>query len=206
MASWTLVAAPDGSVWAVHRSYGVFPLADGRGGPPPPRTLAYADTGIYSLTWSRDNPAVAIGTSGRLVRLWLSTLGGGEAGTAEAAPPRALTIPFSRTAGMSGNLIVAALYDREGSLWVGTPTGIDRFRGTKLTPIAPPGYLEAAAVAPDTNGTAWVAARRGTPAALLSVGDRIVPRLDAPRDADVHLPRSPRRPLDRRRRTLGAER
>ena len=68
-----LVAAPDGSVWAVHRSYGVFPVADGRGGPPPSRTLAYADTGIYSLTWSRDNPAVAIGTSGRLVRLWLST-------------------------------------------------------------------------------------------------------------------------------------
>ena len=67
-----LVAAPDGSVWAVHRSYGVFPLADGRGGPPPSRTLAYPDTGIYSLAWSRDNPAVAIGTSGRLVRLWLS--------------------------------------------------------------------------------------------------------------------------------------
>ena len=81
---------------------------------------------------------------------------------------------------MSGNLIVVALYDREGSLWVGTPTGIDRFRETKLTPIAPPGYLEAAGVAPDTNGTVWVAARRGTPAALLTVGDRIVPRLDAP--------------------------
>ena len=89
-------------------------------------------------------------------------------------------MPFSRTAGMSGNLIVAALYDREGSLWVGTPTGIDRFRETKLTPIAPPGYLELAGVAPDTGGTAWVATRRGPPAALLRVGDRIVPRLDAP--------------------------
>ncbi len=176
-----LVAAPDGSVWAVHRSDGVFPLADGRGGPAPPRTLAYADSGIYSLAWSRDNPVVAIGTSGRLVRLWLSTPGGGEAGTAEAAPARARTIPFSRTAGMSGNLIVAALYDGEGSLWVGTSTGIDRFRGTKLTPIAPPGYLGPAAVAPDTNGTAWVATTRGTPAALLSVGKSIVPRLDAPR-------------------------
>ena len=174
-----LVTGPDGSVWSVHRSYGVFPLADGRGGPPPSRTLAYADTGIYSLTWSRDNPAVAIGTSGRLVRLWLSPLGG-QAGKTEAVPPRALTTPFSRSAGMSGNLVVAARYDREGSLWIGTPTGIDRFRETKLTPIAPPGYLEAAGVAPDTNGTVWIAARRGTPAALLTVGDRIVPRLDAP--------------------------
>jgi signal transduction histidine kinase/ligand-binding sensor domain-containing protein len=175
-----LVGAPDGSVWAVYQSYGVFPVADGRGGPPPPRRLAYADTGIYNLTWSRDHPVVALGTSGRLVRLWLSPLGGGEAARVEAVPPRAVTIPFSRSAGMSGNLIVVALYDREGSLWVGTPTGIDQFRETKLTPIAPPGYLEAAGVAPDTNGMVWVAARRGTPAALLRVGDRIVPRLGAP--------------------------
>jgi signal transduction histidine kinase/ligand-binding sensor domain-containing protein len=174
-----LVTAPDGSVWAVHPSYGVFPLADGRGGPPPSRTLAYADTGIYALTWSRDNPAVAIGTSGRLVRLWLSPLGG-QARTTETLLPRALTTPFSHSAGMSGNLVVAAHYDREGSLWVGTPTGIDRFRETKLTPVAPPGSLESAAVAPDTNGTVWIAARRGVPAALLAVGDRIVPRLDAP--------------------------
>jgi signal transduction histidine kinase/ligand-binding sensor domain-containing protein len=175
-----LVAAPDGSVWAVHRSFGVFPVADARGEVPQSRTIAYPDTGIYSLTWSRDNPAVAVGTSGRLVRLTLSTLGGGEAGTPETGSPKALTIPFSRSAGMSGNLIVAALYDREGSLWIGTLTGIDRFRETKLTPIAPLGYLELAAVAPDTSGTAWVATRRGPPAALLRVGDHLVPRLDAP--------------------------
>ena len=123
---------------------------------------------------------MAVGTSGRLVRLWLSTLGGGEAGTPEAVPPRALTIPFSRTAGMSGNLIVAALYDREGSLWVGTPTGIDRFRETKLTPIAAPGYLRSAGRCGGHERGVWVAARRGTPAALLAIGDRIVPRLDAP--------------------------
>lgn len=174
-----LVAAPDGSVWAAHRSYGVFPVADAHGGVPAP-ALALPDTGIYSLTWSRDHPAVAIGTSGRLVRLSLPPLSGGEAGTPETVLPRSLTMPFSRTAGMSGNLIVAALYDREGSLWVGTPTGIDRFRETKLTPIAPPGYLELAAVAPDTSGTAWVATRRGPPATLFRVGNRIVPRLDAP--------------------------
>ncbi|HEY8196905.1 MAG TPA: two-component regulator propeller domain-containing protein [Gemmatimonadales bacterium] len=174
-----LAPAPDGSVWAIYRSYGVFPLADGRGGPPPPRSLAYPDSGIYALAWSRDHPAVAIGTSGRLVRLWLSPLGG-TATKVEAGPPRAITIPFSRSAGMSGNLVVAARYDREGSLWVATPTGIDQFRETKLTPIIPPGVLEAAGVAPDTNGMVWVAARRGTPAALLTVADRIIPRLDAP--------------------------
>ncbi len=71
-----LVAAPDGSVWAVYQSYGVFPVADGRGGPPPPGRLAYADTGIYALTWSGDHPVVAIGTSGRLVRLFSHPLAG----------------------------------------------------------------------------------------------------------------------------------
>ena len=117
--------------------------------------------------------------SGRLVRLWLSPLGGGQAGKMEAVPPRAVTTPFSRSAGMSGNLVVAALYDREGSLWSGRRPGSTVPRD-QLTPIVPPGYLEAAGVAPDTNGIVWIAARRGTPAALLTVGDRIAPRLDAP--------------------------
>jgi signal transduction histidine kinase/ligand-binding sensor domain-containing protein len=174
-----LVAAPDGSVWGVHKSFGVFPVADPRGGPPPSGTLAYADTGIYDLVWSRNHPPVALGTQGRLVRL-LPAFTDNAAGGTEAIRPRGLAIPFSRTLGMSGNDISAALYDREGSLWIATPTGIDRFRETKLTPIPTPGYLDAPAVAADTNGTVWVAARRGTPAALLAVGDRIVPRLDAP--------------------------
>ena len=59
------------------------------------------------------------------------------AGATRGDRPRALAIPFSRTAGMSGDLITAVVYDREGSLWIGTPTGIDRFRETKLTPIVP---------------------------------------------------------------------
>jgi len=173
-----LIAAPDGSVWEVHKSFGVFPVTDPRGGPLHSGTLAYADTGLYDLVWSRGHPAVALGTQGRLVRLWLP---GDAPGSTRALRPRGIAIPFSRTGGMSGNLIGAALYDREGSLWIGTPTGIDRFRETKLTPIALSGYLDDPAVAADTNGTVWVAARRGTPAALLAVGDRIVSRLDAPR-------------------------
>ena len=47
----------------------MFPVADPRGGPPPSGTLAYADTGIYDLVWSRNHPPVALGTQGRLVRL-----------------------------------------------------------------------------------------------------------------------------------------
>jgi hypothetical protein len=55
-----LVAAPDGSVWNVHPSFGVSPVADARGGAQPPGTLAYADTGMYNLIWPRDHPAVVL--------------------------------------------------------------------------------------------------------------------------------------------------
>ena len=175
-----LVAAPDGWVWAANGEQGVYPVADARGGRPPRGTLAYADTGIYAVIWSPDHPAVALGTLNRLVRVWLPTWADKGAGGRESVRPKGLTAPFSRAAGMSGNFATAALYDREGSLWIGTPTGIDRFRETKLTPIVLPGSLDAPGLAVDTGGTAWVIGRLGSPAALLTVGDHTAARMDAP--------------------------
>jgi signal transduction histidine kinase/ligand-binding sensor domain-containing protein len=175
-----LVAAPDGSVWAANGEQGVYPVADARGGPPPPGILAYADTGIYAVIWSPDRPAVALGTLNRLVRVWLPTWTDKGAGGRESVRPKGLTAPFSRAAGMTGNFATAALYDREGSLWIGTPTGIDRFRETKLTPIVLPGSLDAPGLAVDTGGTAWVIGRLGSPAALRTVGDHTAARMDAP--------------------------
>ena len=40
---------------------------------------------------------------------------------------------FSFTEGLTDNKILALFEDREGSLWVGTASGLDRFRNTKIT-------------------------------------------------------------------------
>ena len=174
-----LAIAPDGSIWGIQHGLGLFPVADAQGDSPPTTRLAYADTAAFGVTFTPGHPAVATSMTGRLVRLWLP----GITGARETTEGRAsvVEIPFSRAAGMSGDRVMAALHDREGSLWVGTPTGIDRFRETKLTPIAWPGHVNWPVVAPDTNGAVWVAARNGTPTALFAIGERVVPRPDAPK-------------------------
>jgi signal transduction histidine kinase len=174
-----LAVAPDGSIWGVEHGLGLFPVADAYGNALPAPVVAYADTAAFAVTFARGQPALLTSTTGRLVRLWLrgtspdpeSSLG--RPGTAE--------IPFSRSAGMSGDRVMAALYDREGTLWVGTPTGVDRFRETKLTPVSWPGHVNWPAVAPDTSGSVWVAARNGAPSALFAVGARVVPQPGVPK-------------------------
>jgi signal transduction histidine kinase/ligand-binding sensor domain-containing protein len=176
-----LAIAPDGSIWGVQRPVGLLPIADARGDPPADLAVAYADTVPFALAFARDRPAVITSTSGRLVRLWLPQAAGSPRDSGRApARPTSVEIPFSRALGMSGDRVMAALYDREGTLWVGTPTGIDRFRKTKLTPIVWPGHVNWPGVAPDTNGAVWVAARNAAPAALFTIGSRVEARPDAP--------------------------
>lgn len=173
-----LAIAPDGSIWGVQRPIGLFRVADARGDPPSDGAVAYADTLPFGVTFARGHPAVLTSTTGRLVGLWLpgtSSLPG--SGTAAGAPNE---IPFSRAAGMSGDRIMTALYDREGTLWVGTPTGLDRFRETKLTPVVWPGQVNWPAVAADANGAVWVAARNAAPSTLFSVREHVAPQLPAP--------------------------
>ena len=176
-AHW-LAIAPDGSIWGVQRPIGLFRIADARGDPPSDGAVAYGDTLPFGVTFARGHAAVLTSMTGRLVRLWLpDTTSPGGPGTVAGKPNE---LPFSRAAGMSGDRVMAALYDREGTLWVGTPAGLDRFRETKLTPVAWPGQMNWPAVAADTNGAVWVAARNASPSTLFAIGDRVVPRLPAP--------------------------
>jgi len=174
-----LALAPDGSIWGVQRPFGLFLVADARGDPPRALTLAYADTSAFAVTFARGQPALVTPISGRLVRFRLPTTTGVQ-GTVTAGRPNAVETPFSRAAGMSGDRVAAALYDREGTLWIGTPTGVDRFRETKLTPIVWPRPVSWPGVAADTNGVVWVAARNAAPAALFVIGGRVVPLPNAP--------------------------
>jgi signal transduction histidine kinase/ligand-binding sensor domain-containing protein len=174
---WTI--APDGSIWGVQRPRGLFLAVDARGNQPRSATLSYADTAVFSIAFARGQPTVVTSMTGRLVRLWLPQEDSSLAAKA-ANQPTVVEIPFSRAAGMSGDQISTAIYDREGTLWIGTPTGVDRFRETKLTPIAWPGPVNWPTVAVDSSGTVWVAARNAAPATLFKVGQRVVPQPHTP--------------------------
>ena len=174
-----LALAPDGSIWGVQRPLGLFLIADARGDSPRAFTLAYADTSAFAVTFARGHPALVTPISGRLVQVRLPAATG-SSGAATPRPPNAVEAPFSRAAGMSGDRISAALYDREGTLWIGTPTGVDRFRQTKLTPVVWPRPVNWPGIAADTNGVVWVAARNAAPAALFVIGGRVVTQPNAP--------------------------
>jgi signal transduction histidine kinase/ligand-binding sensor domain-containing protein len=169
-----LASAPDGSIWGAQRPVGLFEVADARGDPPRDQTVAYTDTLPFSVTFIPGHPAVLNSTTGRLVSIRIP----GVTDTLASArgQPIAAEMPFSRSAGMSGDRVAVSLYDREGTLWVGTPTGIDRFRETKLTPVTWPGQVNWPAVAADTNGAVWVAARNAMPSTLFVIGDGVHPR------------------------------
>jgi signal transduction histidine kinase/ligand-binding sensor domain-containing protein len=172
--------APDGSIWGVQQPMGLFPIAAPNGSPPPVNAVAYPDTIAFGLTFAPGRPAVVTSKSGRLIRLWLPEMSGSASPRKSLGMAIAAEVPFSRAAGMSGDRIMAAVYDREGTLWIGTPTGIDRFRETKLTPIEWPGQVSWLGVASDTNGAVWVAARNGAPSTLITIGQRVVPHPHSP--------------------------
>ncbi|HEX8271464.1 MAG TPA: triple tyrosine motif-containing protein [Longimicrobiaceae bacterium] len=178
-----LTMAPDGSLWAAGPGVGLFLVADAGGNPPPPDTRQYPVTGLNGIwTVGRGHPAVAFSRTGTLVRVWLSGTANGPGQGPAADGMRSAAIPFSRAAGMSGDVVTAALYDREGTLWVGTPTGIDRFRPSKLTPVVWPEPVQDPAVVADTNGAVWASARNSASVGLFTIGGRVVPRPDGPRN------------------------
>ncbi|MBC7898276.1 MAG: ATP-binding protein [Cytophagaceae bacterium] len=175
-----LTLGPGGSIWGVQRGHGLLAIADANGDPPRSAEIAYADTLAFGVTFAPGHPAVVTSMSGRVVRVWLPSTMGAPRPAVGASTTGVSESPFTRAEGMSGDRIMAALYDREGTLWIGTPTGVDRFRETKLTPLVWPGRVSWPGVAADSNGAVWVAARNGAPSTLFAVGERVVPRRGAP--------------------------
>ncbi|MCS0628813.1 histidine kinase [Telluria mixta] len=61
--------------------------------------------------------------------------------------------------GQLGSLAPRVVFeDREGDIWIGSPTGVERFRRNTLRPVELPAIKGDFHVAPDTDGTVWVVA------------------------------------------------
>ena len=145
----------EGTVW-IGGTYSVYAYRDGRLGP---ETHVGTDDRVYALLEDHQQTVWA-GTPHGLFRLskdmaslepanyralrsgvsqivedsqrnlWIGTM---SSGVVRIAGGVATSFQFSD--GLSNNRIHALFEDREGSLWVGTASGLDRFRDTKVTTL-----------------------------------------------------------------------
>jgi signal transduction histidine kinase/ligand-binding sensor domain-containing protein len=148
----SLAGAPDGSLWVLNLnrpgSVVHVSLADA------PRPHAPPEVAVSDTT---TNPGVAFDRDGNL---WF---GGSDVRRIAAAglqdnpklTPAAME-SFTLADGLTGSAVACFFEDREGNMWVGTYSGLDRFTRTNILRVGFTGTF-GTAVAGD-NGTVWVSA------------------------------------------------
>ena len=146
MPGITAVAeAPDGTLWvAIPQAgpgLGLQRLVDGRLEPFRTPELDGSTLNVSTLYLDREG-SLWIGTRDRgLYRIYGDTVA-----------------RFDRRNGLSGDFVVAVTEDREGSIWVATPQGIDRFSDTAVVSFSSTEGLcseEAASVLATRDGSIW---------------------------------------------------
>jgi len=114
-----------------------------------------------------DETEVQVGSQGILFdndgALWITSIGDG---LRRAPAPELLrgkikefntgVESFTAKDGLSDDVAITILQDREGNIWVGTRNGLDRFRKTNLVPILLPFKTVYAVLTPGDAGDVWV--------------------------------------------------
>lgn len=113
-------------------------------------------------------PAIQVGSVGILFdddgSLWITTIGDGMRrvpypdrlkGQKIGEFSRAIE-SFTSKDGLTSDYVASILKDREGSIWVGTSAGLDRFRRGALVPILLPAKFALKALIPGDDGNIWV--------------------------------------------------
>lgn len=146
-----ITQAPDGEIWMAETSRSVRPIVvrQEQAAAPRPQIIVGSTTILFDDAGS----------------LWISSLGDGVgrirfpaqlSGQGTRLFGEAAEI-FSQKDGLSSNYSSPLLEDREGNIWVGTSTGLDRFQETALVPSGlPPGSSDMVLIAGD-HGDLWTA-------------------------------------------------
>jgi ligand-binding sensor domain-containing protein/signal transduction histidine kinase len=160
-----IAQAPDGGLWIAENEGGVRQLP--LDGAVATRSLSAPSAG---LLFDRD------GT------LWATTMGEGVHRLAQ--PLRRVVANdevgferFRQDDGLSADYLLPVLEDREGTLWVGSSRGLDRFRHTNVIPAMLPDGAQDFALVADPDGTLLVGSR-----------NRPLLRLEGAHWRDVDLP------------------
>ena len=141
--------APSGKLWMSEttRSVRPIPLSDKR--QPPNETEVRV--GSMGILFDHDGA------------LWITTVGDG---LRRAPAPELLkgrigefstaVESFTAKEGLSHDFVYTIFQDHEGSIWVGTNKGLDRFRKTNLVPVALPFKPRSMVLAAGDAGDVWV--------------------------------------------------
>jgi signal transduction histidine kinase/ligand-binding sensor domain-containing protein len=147
---WTLVEAPNGKLWMSETSRSVRPIPLGRDLPPSDKTEFVL--GSIGILFDREKT------------LWITSIGQGMRrvpfpermdGRKFDQSDKAIE-SFTEADGLTDNLVTAILEDREGNIWVGTNSGLDRFYKSKIAPIVVPFPVVGPVMASGNNGSVWV--------------------------------------------------
>lgn len=163
-----IAQAPDGGLWIAENEGGVRQLPiDGAVSTP---ALSTPSAG---LLFDRD------GT------LWATTMGEGIRRLARPLMPvppaerRDVAEAFRQDDGLSADYLLPVLEDREGTIWVGSSHGLDRFRHTNVIPALLPDGAQDFAIVAAPDGTLLAGSRNRPLMALDGAG---------PRDLDLPPP------------------
>ncbi|HSI60898.1 MAG TPA: two-component regulator propeller domain-containing protein, partial [Ideonella sp.] len=159
-----MVQAPDGQVWASQGLPGLRPWSLETLGRERTESGGFSlggETGAFAFD---RRGSLWVGTPPGVLRLpsadWQQrgSAGGGAGGGAGRPGSAAGSLPpaFSRQQGLSGEIVLAMLEDHEGTVWLGTNGGLDRFRRNKLNRAALPPELLWFALAAGADGNLWV--------------------------------------------------
>lgn len=141
-----LALAPDGTVWGsdVDRYYKMTPTQGGAAAKP-----ALRGNGMH---FDRDG------------NMWLFRGGDVERRPADAAAPQQLQL--------GGGLAQSFLQDREGNVWIGSSSGLDRFRRNRLLTLPLRAQFNHPALAPAPGSGVWAGDRIGALRTLGPEGER----------------------------------
>lgn len=172
-----IAQAPDGAIWLTERYSGKVHRGVLAGG-----------------TFSATTSATHASSNGLLFDrnggLWISTLGHGLEYVAAPGSVQALADHerFTSRDGLSSDYIWPMLEDRDGNLWVGTSTGLDRFRPRILMPAKFPVDALGYALVAGNDGSVWAGTSNRASMRLTDSGLDILampaPATSAMRDGD----------------------
>jgi len=147
-----LAVAPDGRVWTSDpvKERGTRPL------PQPGVPASWQDK------WWPASPKMLFPAWDREGALWFGAAEGlqrwilAPTTTPNDPQPQPRVETFGTEQGLSGDFVRAVFEDREGSVWVGTNGGLDRFRPNKLDLVELPGRSSRIVLAAAPDGAMWI--------------------------------------------------